>query len=142
LQASPLRGRVLVAEDGRDNQRLLSWLLDKAGLETLVVSNGREALDRALSAQTAGQPFDAILMDIQMPVVDGLAATRELRSAGYTRPIIALTAHAMDAARDRCLEAGCDGYLAKPIDRSELLETLSRYLSPCEPQPDAIAARR
>ena len=128
LPRTGLSGRVLVAEDGADNQRLLDHMLRTAGLTVTLVGNGREAVDAALAASAAGQPFDAVLMDIQMPVMDGLAAANELRGRGYAQPLIALTAHAGAAARARCLQAGCDAYVGKPIDRAELLGTVSRFL--------------
>jgi signal transduction histidine kinase/ActR/RegA family two-component response regulator len=128
-----LRGRILVAEDGPDNQRLIRVLLTKAGAEVQVAENGRIAVDKALAgcAGKRDQPFDLILMDMQMPELDGYGATAELRRRGYTGPIIALTAHAMESDRDRCIAAGCDDYATKPIDRAKLIALLSKYLR-CE----------
>ena len=119
--------RVLLAEDGPDNQRLIAFLLKKGGAEVVVVDNGRSACDLALSAQNEGCPFDVILMDMQMPIMDGYDATSKLRKKGYTGPIIALTAHAMSTDRDKCLQTGCDDYMTKPIDRERLTTLIGHY---------------
>lgn len=117
--------RILLAEDGPDNQRLLMHILKKAGATVAVADNGEIAVRSALESLGAGTPFDLILMDMQMPEMDGCAATIALRRAGWTGPIIALTAHAMSEERTRCVEAGCDDFATKPISRSSLL-TLCR----------------
>ena len=130
--------RVLLAEDGPDNQRLIAFLLKKAGAEVAVAENGQIAHDLALAARDEGTPFDVILMDMQMPVMDGYDATSKLREAGYTGPIIALTAHAMTTDRDKCLNAGCDDYTTKPIDRKDLIQMVASYAKPSacrEPEP-------
>jgi len=125
--------RVLLAEDGPDNQRLIRLILTKAGAKVTLAENGLVALETALAAAETGEPFDLILMDMQMPVMDGYAATAALRSKGYRGPIVALTAHAMSQDRDRCLQAGCDDYATKPIDRGSLLRTVAQYT---QAQPD------
>ena len=124
-----LSGRILLAEDGPDNQRLISHILRKAGAEVEVAGDGRIAVDAVMAAEEQGKPFDLILMDVQMPVLDGYAATRELRERGCRTPIVALTAHAMDGHREQSVEAGCDGYITKPIDRGSLIEQAHRYMS-------------
>jgi len=142
-QPCKLNARVLLAEDGPDNQRLVSFVLKKAGATVDVAENGRVAVERATGALDAGSAYDVILMDMQMPEMDGYQATRKLRQGGYDRPIVALTAHAMGADRQKCLDAGCDDYLSKPFSRAGLLKTVSRYAdeaSPAEADADASEA--
>jgi CheY-like chemotaxis protein len=127
-EAPRFRGRVLLAEDTRDTRVLLRHLLSRAGLDVEVAENGREALQSALAADAAGEPYHVVLMDMQMPVMDGYEATRGLRASGYARPILALTAHAMAGEREKCLAAGCDDYATKPIDRARLLELVRAHL--------------
>lgn len=133
-----LRGRVLLAEDGPDNQRLVSHLLRKACATVEVVGNGKLALDAALEARERGEPFNLILMDMQMPFMDGYTATRALRDAGYAGPVIAFTAHAMKGEQDRCLAAGCDAYLSKPISREKLITEVAHHLR----RADELGERR
>ena len=136
LPRPTLNCRILLAEDGPDNQRLLTLVLKKAGATVVVAHNGREAVEMVLASQPGKgrrrndptEPFDIVLMDIQMPEMDGYQATRRLRQEGITTPIIALSAHATTHATHRCLDAGCDDYLAKPIDREALLHKIAKYV--------------
>jgi PAS domain S-box-containing protein len=116
-------GCVLVTEDVKSNQMFMKALLERMGLKITIAENGAEAVDKAL-----GQKFDLIFMDIQMPQVNGYEATRILRSKGIKTPIVALTAGAMEGDDKKCIEAGCDDYLSKPIEHSKLIEALSKYL--------------
>lgn len=116
---------VLIVDDSPDNQHLLSRYLTKRGATVDLASNGIEGYQKAI--QTS---YDVVLMDLQMPQMDGYAATKKLRGEGYTRPIIALTAHAMSEISAKCIEAGCNGYLPKPINQAELIETIAAHASP------------
>jgi signal transduction histidine kinase/ActR/RegA family two-component response regulator len=114
-------GRVLLAEDGPDNQKLIARILSKTGADVTVVENGRLAVDEALRCEGSAEAFDLILMDMQMPVLDGLGAVHELRESGFAGPILALTANAMHGDREHYLEQGCDGYEPKPIAKKRFL---------------------
>lgn len=118
---------LLLAEDGADNQRLISRVLTKAGAEVAVAEHGKTAVELALAASAEEHPYDVILMDMQMPVMDGCAATEMLRREGYTGPVIALTAHAMEGDRRKCAQAGCDDYATKPVDREALIRQVARW---------------
>lgn len=118
-----LIGRVLLAEDSPDNQTIARYFLEQSGLSVEVAETGREAMDRALASD-----FDVILMDMQMPEMDGYTAAAELRNRGYSRPIVALTAHAMTGDEEKCLAAGCSGYLTKPVDADRLLKVVAQHL--------------
>ncbi len=133
--AASLAGVVLLAEDGPDNQVLIGTILRRWGLSVLVAENGEAALAMATSATAAGTPFDLILMDMQLPLLDGYAATTQLRRNGYDGPIIALTANAMMGEEERCLQAGCDAYLSKPVDRHALRLTLAHHLDARRAKP-------
>ncbi len=123
--------RILLAEDGPDNQRLISMMLRKAGAEVSVVDNGLSALERV-----AAESFDLILMDMAMPTMDGYTAARNLRARGVDIPIVALTAHALAGEREKCLDAGCNAYLTKPIDRAALLGSIRALLDASAKPPD------
>jgi PAS domain S-box-containing protein len=112
-QPSP---RVLLAEGNRDSQRAAALRLTTVGFAVTPAAHGQAAVDLALAAQAAGRPFDAVLMDMQMPGLDGYEAARTLRSAGYRHTIIAVTAHGTAEDREECLRFGCDDHVARPID--------------------------
>jgi CheY-like chemotaxis protein/two-component sensor histidine kinase len=121
-------GHILVAEDVRTNQVLIRILLEQLGLKTTVVDNGQSAIEQALM-----HTFDLIIMDMQMPTLNGFDATRQLRKRGIKIPVIALTAGAIKGDQQKCLAAGCDEYLAKPIDRKQLVAILAQYLPAAKP---------
>ena len=131
-----VRGRILLAEDVQVNQLLVTSMLREAGAEVTSVSDGREAVEHILDSMRAeregsdehAKPYDLILMDMQMPILDGYEAARQLRNEGFAGPIVALTAHAMRGDRQKCVEAGCDDYLSKPIDKTQLLSTVEKWL--------------
>ena len=112
--------RVLLVDDGEENRDLMSLILEEAGTTFATAENGLEAMELANQ-----QEWDVILMDMQMPVMDGYTATRKLREQGYQKPIVALTAHAMQHAEQECRDAGCSGFLTKPIDFDRLITTLA-----------------
>lgn len=129
----PLSGKVLVAEDVEDNQHLFTLLLDAIEVEYQIVENGEQALEAALL-----EDFDLILMDMQMPVMGGLEATLLMRQSGLDTPIYALTANVMKEDLERHKEAGCDGTVAKPIEKAEFMRVIRRHLSSVESDVDQI----
>jgi len=131
LEQSSFVGRVLVAEDSPTSQMLVNLLLERLGLEVTLAEDGKDAIDMALS-----QTFDLILMDVQMPNMNGYSATKVLRKNSLTTPIVALTANAMKGDRKKCISAGCDDYLAKPIKRKKLVQIIRKYL-PSKNEPEA-----
>lgn len=123
--------RVLVVDDSLDNQILITQMLKMAGAKTEVAGDGIKAMEKALH-----EHYDLILMDIQMPRLGGREATSLLRSQGYHKPIVALTAHAFKEDRDLCMAAGCDDYLTKPLHRFQLLQVVQNQ--PTESTPDLL----
>ena len=102
--------------------------MSQAGAEVVTVGNGKEALDRTNEAAREGRPFDAVIMDMQMPVLDGYETVRQLRDRGFTEPIIAVTAFAMPDDRDECIGLGCDDFISKPIQWDRFMAKLTRLL--------------
>jgi CheY-like chemotaxis protein len=145
-QTSPqsAQPRILIAEDNPVNQKVARHLVEKFGYQAEVVSNGKEAL-----AAMARSPFALVLMDCQMPGMDGFEATAEIRQRerdGVRTPVIAMTAHSMNGDRERCIEAGMDDYLSKPVNSDELSVVLERWLpghsgaiNSCSPTPAGTA---
>src|SRR5262249_5443541 len=107
-----LDARILVTDDNEANQRLMGLRLIQAGAEVVTAGNGQEAVDRVGEAAETGRPFDAVIMDMQMPVLDGYEAVRRLRAEGFTAPIVAVTAFAMSEDREECLRLGCDDFIS------------------------------
>ena len=114
---------ILVAEDDPDLIALLSLFLQRGGYKLILANDGQEAIDVAIESNP-----DLVLMDVNMPKLDGLSAVRVLRSRGFTRPVVALTASLSANDRDQAFSWGCDGYLVKPISMPELLSAVGRYL--------------
>ncbi|GAA4428961.1 CHASE domain-containing protein [Bremerella cremea] len=134
VNSTALQGmRVLLAEDGPDNVRLISFHLRKAGAEVFTVENGKLSIEQlTVDGTVDGElrsppPFDVLLTDMQMPVMDGYESAIRLREKGCQMPIVALTAHAMAGDLQKCLDAGCTAYTTKPIDRHRLIETIQRF---------------
>jgi signal transduction histidine kinase/ActR/RegA family two-component response regulator len=127
-QTVKLAARLLLAEDGSDNQRLICFHLRKAGATVDVADNGAVALQMIDAANARGEPYDVLFTDMQMPEMDGYTLARTLRERNSPMPIVALTAHAMHEDQARCLNAGCDDYATKPIDRALLLETCVKWI--------------
>ena len=127
-QTNSLSGKILLAEDNADNQRLLTLYLEKMGAELTIAENGKIAVELAEKNR-----YNLILMDMQMPIMDGLAAVRRLRQHGYKKPIVALTANAMNRDKVKCMAAGCDDFISKPVRRNDLYEMVSHYLLSSEP---------
>jgi len=119
---------ILLVEDGPDNQRLLSYMLTKAGATVSIACNGREAVEIVQQVKAGDTAYDLILMDMQMPEIDGYSATAMLRELDYIGPIVALTAHAMEGDRQRCLNAGCQDYLTKPVSSHMLVESCQKWI--------------
>ncbi len=131
----PLHGRVLLAEDNPDNQKLIKMHLERYGLDVCVAENGEQAVQTTLE-----EDIDLILMDMQMPIMNGLEATELLRQTGFTGPVYALTASTGSADIQKALTAGCDGSLPKPIDQAAMYRTLASHLSPQSTLPASTAA--
>ena len=121
--------RILVVDDGLDNQALFGLHLSKRGAVVTAAEDGLQGYEAATQADDAGTPFDVVLMDMQMPVLDGYGATARLRLEGYEGPIVALTAHSTEAERKRCLAAGCDDFVTKPVSPEELEAAVLRNLA-------------
>jgi len=120
--------KVLVVEDNDMNMQLVEYLLEEGGYDIVKATSGEEAL--AITRDAASVAPDLILMDIHLPGMDGLSVVREMKTSTRTQrvPILALTAHAMRGDKDRFLEAGCDGYISKPIDVKTFLSSIEQYL--------------
>ena len=130
-----LSGKVLLAEDNKDNQELFSIYLHRMSLDVTIAENGQEAVDAIKE-----DDFDLVLMDIRMPVMNGLDAMKILRKDGFEKPIIALTANAMPEDQDACYECGADGFLTKPININEFTQTLQKHLTEKVPEKNNDAS--
>jgi CheY-like chemotaxis protein len=124
---------ILLVDDSFDNQRLFHRILTAAGAHVDLADNGEVAVAVQGDAMNSPRPYDVVIMDIRMPVLDGYEATRRIRAQGYRAPIIALTAHANPDEEDRCRLAGCSHFYLKPIDRLSLLTAVQKALGPAAP---------
>ena len=122
------QSRILLVDDGIENQRLFSIFLKKTGAEVILAGNGREGVHAVEAARKDGKTFDVILMDMQMPVMDGLTATKILREQGIDIPIVALTGNFMEEARNTCYAVGFTDFLTKPIQRDALLSVVTKII--------------
>jgi len=130
--APELPPRVLVAEDNFDLQQIFAKQLTLLGLEVVGAGNGRDAVELALAACQAGNPFDLVLMDLEMPIVDGYEATRRIRDGGFSGPILAISAHSGDDHRLDCIKMGCNDCICKPIDWIQLADLIRRFVPGCK----------
>ena len=124
-----LHARILLAEDHDANRQVITLRLNSIGAEVVPARNGKEALEQVRDAAEQGRPFDAVIMDMEMPVLDGYEAVRQLRAGGFTSPIIAVTAYAMSKDRDECLRLGCDDHISKPIEWDRFFRKLIQLLA-------------
>ncbi len=127
-ETTKLTGRILLAEDGIDNQKLIAFHLKKAGAEVDIAENGSIALQKILASKFEGKQYDLLLTDMQMPEMDGYTLASTLRQQGFSISIVALTAHAMAEDRARCIDAGCDDYATKPINKTKLIEVCKKWM--------------
>ena len=127
--ADPSALRVLLAEDNRDLQQILARRLRFLELEVVAAMNGREAVILVQAASAAKKPFDLILMDIEMPIIDGYEATRQIRESGFSGPILALSAHTTAGHRQECIKIGCNDCIAKPIDWTSLNLLIRKHVA-------------
>lgn len=139
----PLRlaGRFLVVDDRREIRFIAQHFIEEAGGTVFVGESGQDAIEAVRTAQQEGQPFDLLIIDMQMPILSGYEAVRRLRSTGVEMPIIALTAHSMDGDREACLAAGCTDHIPKPLDRHAFIQLLHRHL-PNAPSPGQFKRQR
>lgn len=124
-----LTGRILVVDDRREIRFIAQDFIEDAGGTVTTADNGQEAIDAIQKAEADGTPFDLLVIDMQMPILNGYETARRLRASGFDKPIIALTAHAMDGDREDCLAAGCTDYISKPLDGSTFTDLLHGYLT-------------
>jgi two-component system, sensor histidine kinase and response regulator len=139
-----ITGHILVVDDLPDIRHLVGEIISRAGGRVSYASDGEESVERFLQARDSGDPFDLIIMDMQMPTVDGLTASKNLRRQGCHCPILALTAATMHGEKERCLNAGCDGYLSKPVEESALLNCVQALLTnkeSCRQQTPAVEGK-
>lgn len=130
-----VKQRILVVDDVEENREILSYYLRKAGFDVVTASDGYNAVEGLIGGATRRRggdqppPFDLVLMDMQMPRIDGYEAVRKLRSSNFRTPIIAVTAHTLTGDREKCIAAGCDDYIGKPVDADKLIARCQSLIS-------------
>jgi two-component system CheB/CheR fusion protein len=123
-----IEARILIVDDRRDIRFIAQQFIENAGGTVETGENGLDALNAVSVAEKAGSPFDLVVLDMQMPLMDGYEAARQLRKSGFDKPIVALTAHAMEGDRDACIDAGCTDYMPKPIDGKAFVDLVQSYV--------------
>lgn len=121
--------RILLAEDCDDSRDILTFLFSKSGAEVEAVSNGSECVDRVLQAKNESRPFDIVLMDVHMPVLDGNEATKKLRAQGFTKPIVAITGQSTEEEKKHCIASGCNAFVSKLTSKDKMIDAIEAVLS-------------
>lgn len=137
MSSSIKNKRILLAEDCEDSREILKFLFSKSGAEVETASNGSECVELALSAKAERRPFDIVLVDVHMPILDGNEAAKQLRKCGYTKPIVAITGQSTEEEKNQCMLSGCDAFLSKLTPKDKMIHILEDVLRD-EEQSEAV----